>query len=169
MARCLPPVPFMRVIGLEAKGRQRLVKNGSGLTPTYGHSATGAWSQEISLLSSSRSPHSMTMAHTSPLALWKWLHRNAHQLEQRWEAWRFQRRRRLGRIKPVHIVPFLGYGNASKAVLGGRMLEKKPLGRPREDAPWWENVRAMIQRWASAEIPHVRLAARCNGQVIETT
>ncbi|HYQ92292.1 MAG TPA: phosphatase domain-containing protein, partial [Candidatus Competibacteraceae bacterium] len=133
------------------------------------HSATGAWSQEISLLSSSRSPHSMTMAHTSPLALWKWLHGTAHHLEKRWDTWRFQRRRRLGRIESVHIVPFLGYGNASKAVLGGRVLEKKPLGRPHEDTPWWENVRAMIQRWASAEIPHVRLAARCNGQVLETT
>ncbi|HYQ91104.1 MAG TPA: phosphatase domain-containing protein [Candidatus Competibacteraceae bacterium] len=111
----------------------------------------------------------MRIAPARAVALWKWLHGNAHHLEQHWEAWRFQRRRRLGRIKPVHIVPFLGYGNASKAILGGRVLEKKALGHPREDTPWWENVTAMIQRWARAEIPHVRLAARFNGQVVETT
>ncbi|MFO1429871.1 MAG: phosphatase domain-containing protein [Candidatus Competibacteraceae bacterium] len=111
----------------------------------------------------------MRTAPARTLAFWKWLHGKAHHLERHWDTWRFQRRRRLGRIRPVHILPFLGYGNASNVVLGGRVLERKPLGRPREDTPWWENVSAMIQRWASAEIPDVRLAARFNGRVIETT
>src|SRR5512143_2476268 len=92
--------------------------------------------------------HPMRMAYSRTLAFWKWIYGKAYQLEQRWEAQRFQRRRQLGRVKPIQIVPFLGYGNASKAVLGGRVLEKKPLGRPREDAPWWEYARGMIRRWA---------------------
>ncbi|HYQ90614.1 MAG TPA: phosphatase domain-containing protein [Candidatus Competibacteraceae bacterium] len=111
----------------------------------------------------------MRMAYSRTLAFWKWIYGKAYQLEWRWEAQRFQRRRQLGRVKPIQIVPFLGYGNASKAVLGGRVLEKKPLGRPGEDAPWWENLTAMIQRLASDEIPDVRLRACFNGQVIETT
>ncbi len=98
----------------------------------------------VGILSFLLHAHPVRMAYSRTLAFWKWIYGKAHQLEQRWEAQRFQRRRQLGRVKPIQIVPFLGYGNASKAVLGGRVLEKKPLGRPCEDAPWWENLTAMI-------------------------
>lgn len=98
----------------------------------------------------------------------KWLHRGAYRAERHWDTWRLRARQRQGWLKPIQIMPFLGYGNSSKGILSGRVLEKKYLGSPCEDAPWWENLKATFNRMNSNEIPHARVRARCNGRGFET-
>lgn len=95
------------------------------------------------------------------------LYGRIHRLEQRWDALRRRLKRGGGRSSPAYILPFLGYGNGSRALLSGRVLEDKPLGSPREDAPWWKNVQAMIYRFNSHELPDVGVQAQYAGQTVE--
>lgn len=78
-----------------------------------------------------------------------------------------QARRRLGWVQPVQIVPYRGYGNAREVILQGRVLERRKIGSPRADDPWWENVRNMIRRFRTAEIPGCRIRARIHGHIAE--
>lgn len=113
-------------------------------------------------MSASASPQSRAVT------LCKVLHRKAAHMERHLDILRFQLKKRMGWLKPVHIVPFLGYGNPGKAILCGRVLEKKYLGSPCEDASWWENLKAMANRFETNEIPGVRLRACLNDQWVET-
>lgn len=91
----------------------------------------------------------------------------AHHVERCIDMARFRLKRRMGWLGPVQIVPFLGYGNGSMTTFSGRVLEEKDLGDPHEEAPWWENLRAMYHRIESDEIPYVRVKADFNGERCE--
>lgn len=91
----------------------------------------------------------------------------AHHVERCIDMARFRLKRRMGWLGPVQIVPFLGYGNGSTITFSGRVLEEKDLGDPHEEAPWWENLRAMYHRIESDEIPYVRVKADFNGERCE--
>lgn len=83
---------------------------------------------------------------------------------------KFSARRKLGRIGPVMILPYRGYGNHESVNIGGRVLEDAGLAKPDPEDSIWKNVGAMMRRYISKEIPFVRLSATFQGEerVIKT-
>lgn len=86
--------------------------------------------------------------------------RTAHAVERRWDALRFRWKKRLGRLGPVQIVPYRGYGTEEHVAIQGRVLEDKGLDKPSDREGVWHNLRAMYHRFESDEIPDVRVRAR---------
>jgi phosphatidate phosphatase APP1 len=74
----------------------------------------------------------------------------------------------LGWLGPLEIMPYRGFGTHARQYFKGRVLEKKRIGSPKEDQPWHQNLLAMYRRFASNEIPGVRVRGRFYGQVVET-
>lgn len=83
---------------------------------------------------------------------------------------KFSARRKLGRIGLIMILPYRGYGNHALVSIGGRVLEGAGLDKPEPEDSIWKNMKSMIRRYTSKEIPFVRLSATFQGEtrVIET-
>lgn len=80
--------------------------------------------------------------------------------EKRWDRLKLDVKKRLGRLGPPMIEPFRGYGSQRELLLTGRVLERKDFGTPLTEASRWNNLRAMMRRFASDELPDVRVRAR---------
>lgn len=89
--------------------------------------------------------------------------RIAHTIEKGFDRLRFRLKERLGRIGPVQIVPYRGYGGADRFVLQGRVLEASGLDTPTDRSSTWDNLRATYHRFESDEIPDVRVRMRFQG------
>ncbi len=68
-----------------------------------------------------------------------------------------QYRRRTGRLKPVQIVPYRGFGNAGEIYLRGRVLEDRNIPEPGDKDSVWRNLLSMYRRFNSGEIPGVQV------------
>ncbi|MBA2584785.1 MAG: DUF2183 domain-containing protein [Bacteroidetes bacterium] len=62
------------------------------------------------------------------------------------------------------IIPYRGYGNRLSLYISGTVSEDKGLAKPIEEHSIWENMRAMIKRFISDEIPGVRVKATFMGK-----
>jgi phosphatidate phosphatase APP1 len=80
----------------------------------------------------------------------------------RWAA-----RRRWGRVGPLEILAYRGFGTAGRWALVGRVIETRMIGRPAATDSGWRNLWRTLRRFYSREIPGARLRARCGGAVIE--
>jgi phosphatidate phosphatase APP1 len=96
------------------------------------------------------------------------VHQPLRLVEHRYDTLKWRLKRRFGWIDPMHIMPYRGFGNRISVSISGRVLEAKDVGSPKEDAPWWKNVRAMINRFASDEAPGAVVRAEFQGQAQET-
>lgn len=67
---------------------------------------------------------------------------------------------RRGRLGPVGIVPYSGYGTRWQQRLKGRVLEERKIRLPARNDPAWRNFRAMVRRFLSAEVPGARVRVR---------
>lgn len=67
---------------------------------------------------------------------------------------------RYGWLGPVHIFPYDGHGNGRALFLTGRILEEKEVWLPSIDDTAWRNMRAMIRRFLSDEVPGAQLRVR---------
>ncbi|MDQ4105695.1 MAG: DUF2183 domain-containing protein [Actinomycetota bacterium] len=67
---------------------------------------------------------------------------------------------RYGWLGPVNILPYLGHGTPRRFHLLGRVLEEReiPLGSAEDSA--LRNLRTMIRRFLSAEVPGARVRVR---------
>jgi phosphatidate phosphatase APP1 len=65
--------------------------------------------------------------------------------------------KRLGREGVPQILPYIGYANATTAWLHGRVLTNPPPAEPGEDDSRWRNVANTYRRFASKEVPDVRI------------
>lgn len=81
------------------------------------------------------------------------LHRVALRAEETFDALRYRGRRRLGRIGPLRIVAYLGHGTRRDLYLKGRVLEERKIRPAHARDSAWQNVRMMIRRFRSNEIP----------------
>ncbi len=88
--------------------------------------------------------------------------------EERFDAFRFGLKRRLGLLDPFEILPYRGYGTARELFLRGRVLERTGITRAGQDDTAWLNVRNMARRFASDEVPEARVRASFEGTRIET-
>jgi len=74
-------------------------------------------------------------------------------------------RERYGRLGPVQIVPYRGYGTRQRATLRGRVIEASVLERSLPADTRWRNIRRMLRRFNSHELPDAGVRAELGGAV----
>lgn len=91
--------------------------------------------------------------------LWARLVRLAARVELLFDRafWGF--RVRFGRLGPLQVVPYRGYGTAERATLRGRVLEASALERSLPADTRWRSIRRMLHRFNSKEVPEVSIRA----------
>ena len=75
---------------------------------------------------------------------------------------------KLGRGRARHIAAYRGYGDASGVELMGRVLAEAPLGGPREDDAWWDNLLNTYRRFESDEVAGAALQLSFGGAQHQT-
>ncbi len=91
---------------------------------------------------------------------WKWsVTTAARDLEDWFDAWRFEVKRRHGLLGRLEVLPYRGHGTERRLFLRGRVLEEKGITRSMSDDTLWENVRNMARRFGSDEIAGARVRA----------
>ena len=91
---------------------------------------------------------------------WKWSAITAaRDLEDWFDAWRFELKRRYGLLGRLEVLPYRGHGTDRRLFLRGRVLEEKGITRSMHDDTLWENVRNMARRFGSDEIAGARVRA----------
>lgn len=76
---------------------------------------------------------------------------------------RYGIKKSLGFLNPPKILPYTGFGNSKHVFLQGRVLEDKGIAKPQTEDSIWDNMKAMLKRYTSENIPHVRLLASFQG------
>ena len=90
-------------------------------------------------------------------------------IEDRWDRTRRRVRERLGWVHPITIVPFRGYGDATRLRVSGRVLEAGGLRQPRPDDRTWRTLRHMFHRFESDEVAGATVRARFRNWTLEAT
>jgi phosphatidate phosphatase APP1 len=93
----------------------------------------------------------------------------AREVEERFDAFRFGLKRRLGLLDPFEILPYRGHGTSMKLFLRGRVLEEAGIIRAGLDDAVWKNILNMARRFASDEVAGARVRASFEGLQVETT
>jgi phosphatidate phosphatase APP1 len=73
-------------------------------------------------------------------------------------------KRRLYRHSKVTIVPYMGHGTQTHVELRGRVLENHRILPSNDDDSAWRNLRNIIRRFNSDELPFVEISASFQGQ-----
>ena len=81
-------------------------------------------------------------------------------LEKRFDDIKSEVRRRFGWVRPPEVVTYRGHGTFDALFLKGRVLEAKGLTRSSATDTRRTNLRNMVRRFLSAEVPFARLRAR---------
>ena len=91
---------------------------------------------------------------------WKWSAITAaRDLEDWFDVWRFEIKRRYGLLGRLEVLPYRGHGTDRRLLLRGRVLEEKGISRSMSDDTLWENLRNMARRFGSDEIAGARVRA----------
>ncbi len=90
--------------------------------------------------------------------------RTAARIEQVFDGIRWGLRRRYGRLGPLEILAYRGFGTATSVRLTGRVIESRPLGRSTPADRRWRNVVRMVRRFLSDEVPFAEVRARLGAQ-----
>jgi phosphatidate phosphatase APP1 len=69
----------------------------------------------------------------------------------------------LGLLSSPQIVPFIGFGNNNSTYIIGEVVEENGISKPREGQSAWQNIAAMIRRYASNEIEGIKVEVTYNG------
>ena len=62
--------------------------------------------------------------------------------------------------RPRHIAAYRGFADAHGVELSGRVLAEAPLGGPKDDDDWWDNLLNTYRRFESDEVPGAALKVR---------
>lgn len=73
-------------------------------------------------------------------------------------------KRRIYRHSQVTIIPYMGHGTATHVQLRGRVLENHRILPSTDDDSAWRNLRNIIRRFNSDELPYVDVVIRFAGQ-----
>jgi phosphatidate phosphatase APP1 len=71
--------------------------------------------------------------------------------------------KKLGIVRSVMIMPYLGFGNAKELFFLGRVLKDRGIGISNPEDSKWKNFKKMYKRFATWEIPGVRIKASFHG------
>ena len=88
------------------------------------------------------------------------------ELEERFDALKLGVRRRYGWMAPPEVMTYRGHGTHEALFMKGRVLESKGLTRSNAKDTVRTNLRNMVRRFLSAEVPFVRLVARYADQEV---
>ncbi len=88
-------------------------------------------------------------------------------VEARFDLLKFRLKRRTGRLGPIEVLPYRGHGTSRNLFMKGRVLEGKGITRSSGSDSVGTNLRNMVRRFASDEIPFARVRARFAGHVLE--
>jgi phosphatidate phosphatase APP1 len=88
------------------------------------------------------------------------LQRLAARIEQLFDKVRWGLRRRYGRLGPLEILAYRGFGTASSVRLTGRVVEARVLRRSTPADRRWRNFVRMVRRFLSDEVPFAEVRAR---------
>lgn len=80
-------------------------------------------------------------------------------LEDRFDRLKFDLRRRYGWARPTEVRPYRGHGTARTLYMKGRVLETGNIARSSEADTVRTNLRNMMRRFLSAEVPYARVRA----------
>ena len=95
---------------------------------------------------------------------WRWRAITAaRDLEDWFDAFRFEAKRRYGLLGRFEVLPYRGHGTDRRLFLRGRVLEEIGISRSMHDDTVWENLRNMVRRFASDEIAGARVRATFGG------
>ncbi len=79
-----------------------------------------------------------------------------------------RRMRNPGTRRQLMAVPYLGFGNANRIWVKGRVLDEPMFRAQSSEDSRWSNLFALYQRLESDEVPNARVRAHFQGQVHET-
>jgi len=77
-------------------------------------------------------------------------------------------KQKAGWLDIPKIVPYKGYGNEMEVFIQGMVIEDKGLAKPKDRQLFWQNMLATIKRFASDEIPGVKVKAELLGKSLTT-
>jgi phosphatidate phosphatase APP1 len=86
--------------------------------------------------------------------------RAAARIERILDGVRWGVRRRFGRLGPLEILAYRGFGTPTVVLLTGRVVEARTLSRSRPADRRWRNVVRMVRRFLSSEVPYAEVQAR---------
>jgi phosphatidate phosphatase APP1 len=72
-------------------------------------------------------------------------------------------RRRVGRLGPLQVIAYRGFGTRARAVLRGRVVEASVLERSLPVDTRFKSFRRMLRRFNSSEVPDAAVHARVGG------
>lgn len=85
-------------------------------------------------------------------------------VEDRADDLRYRVRRRFNRGRPIEIVPYRGYGNGERVWIKGRVLEDRGVPVASVDDSAWDNLRSMLRRAKTNEVPEALVRAEFRGR-----
>jgi phosphatidate phosphatase APP1 len=85
-------------------------------------------------------------------------------LEDRWDDFTFELKKRLRLNDPIQIVTFRTYGSVNKLHIRGRVLESKNIHKSSSSDSLLKNIKAMYQRFETDEIPGAKLKIKFEGK-----
>src|SRR5215208_6908039 len=88
-------------------------------------------------------------------------------VEARFDLLKFRLKQRTGRLGPIEVLPYRGHGTSRAVFMKGRVLEGKGITRSSANDSVGTNLRNMVRRFASDEIPFARVRARFGEQELE--
>ncbi|MDQ3395636.1 MAG: DUF2183 domain-containing protein [Bacteroidota bacterium] len=86
--------------------------------------------------------------------------RKVNRLDDIFDTFKFNIRKKLGRVGPVWIQPYKSFGNSQALYLKGRVLKDRNIKPAHENDSAWKNLKAMVKRFNSSEIPGVKVTAK---------
>jgi phosphatidate phosphatase APP1 len=96
-----------------------------------------------------------------------YLRRLAARVEGAIDRVRWALRQRFGRVGPLAILAYRGFGTPDRVALTGRVIEDKPIVPASAADSAWRNFVRTFRRFNSNEIPGARLRVRANGAAAE--
>ena len=88
------------------------------------------------------------------------------EIEERFDRFKYELRRRYGRVAPPEVVTYRGHGTREALFMKGRVLEAKGLTRSSAADTIRTNLRNMARRFLSDEVSYARLRASYAGQKV---
>jgi phosphatidate phosphatase APP1 len=96
-----------------------------------------------------------------------WLRRLLARLVVAIDRARWAIRRRWGRVGPLQILAYRGFGTLDRVILDGRVIETKPMTRPTPVDSGLQNLMRTWRLFRTREIPGAQLRARLGPAVTE--
>lgn len=91
----------------------------------------------------------------------------ANDVEGHFDTLRTRLWQRMGWMRPVQVVPYMGFGTTENLYLKGRVLEDKGITSAHDNDTIWLNLLNMYRRYNSHEIGDAQVKAQVDDRILE--